>query len=304
MNLSALSNEELVEKLLLLRGRERESTLSILYHLIEIENRGVFRELGYPSLFDYCLRALKYSEASSARRVAAARALRDNPELSELFLTGQVNLCTIATAAKCLREKRTEVSEIVGKSKREVELLVAPTIPAIKELIRPVVLESPKTPLWPETPREERYSISFSITKEVYREFEKVKQLLSGKLGSNLSVESIFKELIRQQLDRKHRQAKKPLNKRTRYISLSLRQEVRARDGAQCTYVSPDGTRCSAKHYLQFDHVVPWAQGGTTESANLRLRCSCHNQLHAEQTYGKEFMSTFSARSTGGSKSR
>ena len=300
MDLRGVSNKELINQLSNLRGGERETTLKILFHLIELENRGVHRELGYSSLFDYCLRALKYSEASSSRRVTAARALRDNPELATLFLEGKVNLCTIATAAKGLREKRTEVAEIVGKSKREVELLVAPVIPRLKERIRPVVLQVRKAPLLPQPVREERYTISFSVTKEVYEEFEQVKNQLSGKLGSNLSVESIFKELIRSQLHRIVRKSK-PALKRSRYIPRSLKQKVRERDNHQCTYRSPDGVRCGAKSYLHFDHIQPWALGGTTELLNLRLRCSCHNRLHAEQTYGREFMSRFGA--AGGSNS-
>ena len=300
MNLCELSDEELVTQLTKLRAGERETTLNILYHLIELENRGVHRELGYSSLFDYCLRALKYSEASSSRRLAAARALRENPELADLFLGGQVTLCTIATAAKGLKEKRTEVAEIVGKSKREVELLVAPTMPRLKERIRPVVLEVPKAPLVPDTKREERYTISFSVTKEVYREFEQVKNQLSCKLGSNLSVEAIFKELIRRQLHTQVRSSN-VAPKRSRYMSRSLKQEVRVRDNHQCTFVSPAGVRCSAKRYLHFDHINPWALGGSTELSNLRLRCSCHNRLYAEQTYGREFISRFG--SAGGSKS-
>ena len=293
MDLSALSNEELVEKLVSLRGRERESTLAILYHLIELDNRSLYRELGYSSLFDYCVRALKYSEPSSSRRVAAARTLRDNPELCELFLEGKVTLCTIATAAKGLREKRTEVSEIVCKSKREVELLVAPVVPVLKERIRPVVLEAPMAPLLPQAKREERYTITFSVSKEVYERYEQVKNLLSGKLGSNLSVEAIFTELIQRQLSTKTSKVQNSPLKRTRHIRKNLKHEIRVRDNHQCTYISPDGVRCSAKRYLQFDHIVPWAMGGNTDSSNLRLRCSCHNQLHAEQSFGKEFMSTF-----------
>ena len=300
MNLSDLSNEELVVKLSQLRGDERETTLLVLYHLIELEARGIYRELGYSSLFDYCLRALSYSESSSGRRVAAARALRANAELAQLFLDGKVNLCTIATAAKGLREKKTEVCEIVGKSKREVELLVAPVVARIKERIRPVVLEAPKAPLELEVKREQRYTISFSVTKEVYEGFEEVKNRLSGKLGAKLSVESVFKELIQQQLNRKSRIVKKSPLKRSRYIPSNLKREVRARDGGQCAYVSPDGVRCSEKRFLQFDHIEAFGLGGNTDNANLRLLCSCHNRLHAEQTYGRDFISTF----TGGYKIR
>ena len=304
MDLIELTNDELVARLSELRGKEKESTLAILQHLIELDKRELYGELGYSSLFDYCLRALKYSEASSARRVSAARALRDNPEIAELFLAGKVTLCTIATAAKGIKEGRTEICEIVGKSKREVELLVAPVTSCPKERIRPIVREMPKVPLLVETPKEVRYTISFSVTQEVYQEFEQVKNLLSNKLGSKLSVEAIFKELLRQQLKHKNWRAKTSTPNHSRYVPKGVRQEVRARDGYQCSYLSPDGVRCSAKQFLHFDHTVPWALGGATDSANLRLRCACHNQLHAENTFGKEFMLKFKSGSTGGSNLR
>ena len=298
MNLANLSDNELVTQLSALRGSERETTLKILYHLMELEKRGVYRELGYSSLFDYCLRAMHYSEASSARRVAAARALRDHPELADHFLEGKVTLCSISTAARGLREKRTEVAEIVGKTKREVELLVAPLVARTRERIRPIVLKAPPAPLLPKPEPEQRYAISFTLTKEVYEEFEQVKNQLSGKLGRTLSLEAIFRELIQQQLKRTARRPKASM-KRSRYISRSLRQAVLARDDHQCTYQSPGGVRCSAKRYLHFDHIEPYARGGSTELSNLRLRCSAHNQLHAEQTFGLEFMRQFRSTSEG-----
>ena len=293
MYLSKLSNQELVSGLLLLRGSERETTLKILFHLIELDDRGIYRELGYSSLFDYCVRELRYSESSSVRRVTAARALRDNPELAELFLEGKVNLCTIATAAEGLRDKRTVVSEIVGKSKREVELLVAPVVAVIREKIKPVVLEEPATLFVPEAKKEQRYTIQFSVTKEVFEQYEQVKNQLSNKLGSKLSVEGVFTELLQKELNRKGRKSRKAANPDSRYVPENLKHEVRERDSHQCAFVSDNGVRCSSKVYLQFDHIDAWGNGGKTEEPNLRLLCSCHNKLHAEQTFGQEFMAQF-----------
>ncbi len=80
MDLKVLSNEELLVSLKRLKRNEADATLAILYHLIEIEARGIFRDAGYSSLFDYCHRGLKYSEASAGRRVAGARLLTERPE--------------------------------------------------------------------------------------------------------------------------------------------------------------------------------------------------------------------------------
>jgi len=73
----------------------------------------------------------------------------------------------------------------------------------------------------------------------------------------------------------------------TRYVPAALRREVFARDGAQCTYVGPDGDRCPARGYLELDHIRPKAFGGTDTEANLRVRCRAHNALYAEQVFGR-----------------
>ncbi|HEY6559968.1 MAG TPA: hypothetical protein VI072_21940 [Polyangiaceae bacterium] len=71
-------------------------------------------------------------------------------------------------------------------------------------------------------------------------------------------------------------------------IPRAVRREVFERDGEQCTYVAPDGRRCSAGAFLELDHIQPRAQGGGDEVQNLRVRCHAHNQLWAEQSYGRQ----------------
>ena len=139
MNLAALSNEKLLQDIKSLMGTERETTLAILYHLIEVESRGIYRDEGYASLFDFCTRGLGYSGGSAWRRIEGAHALREKPELAELLLSGEVTLCSMATAAKALSENTAKVSDIVGKSKREVELLVSPPVAKRKERVRAIM---------------------------------------------------------------------------------------------------------------------------------------------------------------------
>ena len=60
------------------------------------------------------------------------------------------------------------------------------------------------------------------------------------------------------------------------------------RDGEQCTFEAADGTRCACRAFLELDHVVPRALGGTDTVDNLRVRCHPHDRLYAEQTCGRE----------------
>jgi 5-methylcytosine-specific restriction endonuclease McrA len=75
---------------------------------------------------------------------------------------------------------------------------------------------------------------------------------------------------------------------RSRRIANAVRRRVFERDGLRCTYVSPDGRRCEARAFLELDHADPRALGGSDKEENLRVRCRAHNQLWAEQTYGRE----------------
>jgi hypothetical protein len=73
-------------------------------------------------------------------------------------------------------------------------------------------------------------------------------------------------------------------------VSRAVRREVFERDGARCTYVSPDGRRCDGRAFLELDHAEPRALGGRDTVENLRVRCRAHNQLAAEHSFGREYV--------------
>ena len=58
---------------------------------------------------------------------------------------------------------------------------------------------------------------------------------------------------------------------RRRIIPTSVKLEVWKRDGAKCV-------KCDMTDELHFDHVLPWAKGGTSILAeNVQLLCARHN---------------------------
>lgn len=77
----------------------------------------------------------------------------------------------------------------------------------------------------------------------------------------------------------------------SRYIPRGVVREVYARDGGQCTFVSPEGRRCTTRRFLEVHHHgIPFAHGGAATADNLRLACRAHNFLFAERDYGRSFM--------------
>jgi hypothetical protein len=83
----------------------------------------------------------------------------------------------------------------------------------------------------------------------------------------------------------------------SRHIPHHVKREVHARDQGQCTFVSPDGHRCSERGGLQYHHEIPFAKGGESTVGNLRILCRVHNALLARHDYGQDTIEACIARS-------
>jgi hypothetical protein len=73
-------------------------------------------------------------------------------------------------------------------------------------------------------------------------------------------------------------------------IPSHVRRAVWERDQGRCTFLSANGKRCTARRFLEFDHVDPVARGGKATVDGMRLRCRAHNQYEAERVFGAGFM--------------
>jgi hypothetical protein len=66
----------------------------------------------------------------------------------------------------------------------------------------------------------------------------------------------------------------------TRYIPAAVKREVWRRDDGRCAF-SSGRQRCAETAFLEFHHVVPYADGGPATVGNIELRCRAHNQYEA-----------------------
>lgn len=79
-----------------------------------------------------------------------------------------------------------------------------------------------------------------------------------------------FRLVLRDQLT-KTPESGRPLIRHTRLIPSSIKREVYKRDEGRCVV-------CGSDDNLHFDHVVPFAKGGTSLSAvNIQILCMRHN---------------------------
>jgi hypothetical protein len=79
-------------------------------------------------------------------------------------------------------------------------------------------------------------------------------------------------------------------------IPAAVRRAVWERDAGRCTWPLDGGGCCGSTHRLQIDHLIPWASGGESTVANLRLICSQHNGLAARQAFGERWMGRYIGR--------
>ena len=128
---AGLSDAELLRRVVLLAGREREATVELVGHLAELDSRKLHVAEGYGSLFAYCTRALRLAEHAAYNRIEAARLSRRFPAILDLLADGSLNLSTARLLAPHLRPDNFEtlVAQARARSKRDVEALVARLAP-------------------------------------------------------------------------------------------------------------------------------------------------------------------------------
>ena len=73
----------------------------------------------------------------------------------------------------------------------------------------------------------------------------------------------------------------------SRYIPMEVRNAVWERDQGRCAFMSERGRWCSARRFLEYHHIIPFAWGGETTIDNLELRCRTHNGYEGELLFGR-----------------
>ena len=202
---SALSDDDLLARLGVLAGRERETTAELVAHLAALEARpSLYAALGHGSLFSYCRDVLRLSEDAACTRIAAARACRLYPRVLDRLASGAVSLTAVRMLRPCLTAENHEdvLAKAEGRTLREIEALIAELAPrpdaptSVRKLPAPMVLTaephvpSPAAPLpAPALPRAaprsviettspERYRVQFTMGKESHDRLRRLQALL------------------------------------------------------------------------------------------------------------------------------
>ncbi len=319
--LDHLDDGDLLRGLAALVARDRTTTAHLLAHLAEVDARQLYRSAAYPSLFEYCIGELRMSEDAALKRIQAARVAREFPEIFAAIADGRLHLSGVNVLARHLSPDNASalLAAATHRTKAEIERLVANWFPLLDApaAVRPIEsmhrdaaesaapVGSSATQHAPAhvdaSPRTEpvgggRVAVTATVD---HAKWQYVKELLSHQLPSgdiatmlDLALDALIAKLEKRKFAATKRPNAKLRMPRScgRYIPAAIKREVWKRDGAQCTFTSAAGHRCTSRTRLEFDHVLEVARGGESTADNLRLRCRAHNQYAAEQTFGAEHM--------------
>lgn len=309
---------------------EAGATAGLLACLAVIDERKAFRAFGYASMLEYCRRDLALTEDVAKKYLRAARICMAHPELFDMLADRRLSMSAVLTLGTWLDTSAAPelIAAAVGKSREEIEWLIAERFPQTGELQLEASSNSGSaaTPMSegapgpacpssavessePQVPLREpvrvkpidasRVALTVTLARATRDKITRAQELLGHEVAPNdiaIVLDRALDLLVVQLEKRKHglhRKARtrtpKP-SRRARHIPPDLRAQVYERDGGACMFVSDDGVRCGSRHALEYDHVIPIAQGGGSTLENLRLLCPAHNQLEAERRLGAGFM--------------
>ena len=309
---SGLADASVLSNLKSNDATNRSSLADLLADLGELDERKLWRNVAFSSLHEYCIEELNWTEDEAYKRVRVAQVARRFPAIFHAIADGRLNLSGVILLKTHLTEANVDelITATARKTRRQVEQLLADRAPKPDLLTRiepidsmpeptPSLILSPGTKSITPTKLEplgaQRIGLHTMIDDETSALLLRAQDLL-GQRDVPAVLKRALTLLVTQLEKRKFAVTDRPRGSPKTSddpdsIPAHVKRAVYVRDGGQCTYVCPEiGKRCASCRRLEYDHVIPRARGGKSTKENLRLRCRAHNQLAAEQEFGRAFM--------------
>lgn len=202
INVKNLSKEELKMRLEKLVRHERKVTATVLEHISEVERRRLYLDWDFSSMYEYLIRGLGYSEGAATRRLQAARALNQVPEIRSQIESGSLSLSQIARVQCVINHERKLNGPVSVETKKEIfaEILNKSAIQTDKILDRR--FESPPTPAIERHKHDDSVELTVRIPKAVYDKMTRVKEVLSHSIPTGDWI-SIFDKMADDSLNKR-----------------------------------------------------------------------------------------------------
>jgi hypothetical protein len=187
-----LKSQALVLDLKNLVGEERKLKARILHYLWVIQCKRIFAEFGYPSLFEFCIKHLGYTEAETQRRISAMKLLGELPQIEEKITEGKLSLSALAMAQSLFRQEAKNENSFSKEQK--IEVLEVLENKSVRECEKELLKFSSQLILPRERVRsitENTVEVKFNAPNEFIEKLEKLKALRSHKTGGASTYETI-----------------------------------------------------------------------------------------------------------------
>jgi hypothetical protein len=278
-------------------GKEREAVTHVLHYLREVEERKLYL-LEANSLYEFCMKVLKYSRHEAQARIDAMRLLKIVPEIDADLDSGKLSLTVAAQTMSSFRKEdaRREALGASPLSEEEQKVVLADLMSvSTREADRKLAAHFPDQPQLERTkPVSETLTrIEFNANTEAMKKFERLQAYYYHRTGG--SWEKLFEILADheiEKLDASPRRSTGSKQGRTRYVRKQIHQEVWSNWERGCDHKLQNGERCGSRQNLEKDHIIEFSEGGTNKKENLRLVCGPHNRHRSDrlEKLRREFM--------------
>ena len=317
------TGRELTFRLAELLKSEHSAMADFVAVLADFDERRLWEQLGYTSLFWFLHRELGISKSAAFYRKTAAELVQGHPEVIEHLRSGELCLTSIAELAKVLtRENKAEVlPRFFTLSAREAKEVTAALLPAEAPPLRDLVtVVQPPAPML----RGPRPTESATVT-ELAPSSGSAPNLGGANPGvpgvasapalaappahaTGFDVEPLTADLRRlhitvskrllDKIDAARDALRQARGARSgRYVPDQVRRAIWERDEGRCQWTMEDGGVCGSTHQVELDHVTSYAMRGRITSAeDGRLLCRPHNDRHAREVFGDAWMDKFTRR--------
>ena len=131
LSIASMSNDALLSATRELAVRSNALEADLLVLLGEIDERKLYLDRAFSSMFAFCTGELGFSEAAAYNRIQVARAARRFPALIEAVRSGRVHLAGLRLLTPHLTEENHAalVSRAAGRTKEQIAELVAALAP-------------------------------------------------------------------------------------------------------------------------------------------------------------------------------
>jgi 5-methylcytosine-specific restriction endonuclease McrA len=201
----------------------------------------------------------------------------------------------VPSSVRKLPAPKPALSPLAAGAEMGVHLPPPPQASITSDMVRRAP-EPPRSPAVVTPLAPERYKVQLTISRDTHDKLRRVQDLLRHSIPDgdpaaifDRALTLLLADLEKKKLAQTHRP--RPAGQstpRSRHVPAAVRREVWQRDGGQCAFTGARG-RCAERGFLEFHHVVPFADGGETTSANLQLRCRAHNTYEAAARLGPMF---------------